>query len=859
MAKKVSRLFRQFEPEHYDVSLAISPDKSTFSGTVTIRGKKTWRPNQRIVLHQNGLKITRATITKHDKKASHEIPITRIHHHASFHEVRLHTKQTLYPGPYTITLDFEAPLSDYMHGIYPSYFDHEGEKKSIIATQFESHHAREAFPCIDEPEAKAVFQLTLETAPGETVLSNTPILSTKTVAKRVTTIFEPTPRMSTYLLAFIVGELHCHEAKTRDGVAVRSWASVAQPTDSLIYPTAQAVRLLEFFADYFDNPFPLPKLDQVALPDFESGAMENWGLVTYREIALLSDPNNRSLSTEQYVSLVIAHELSHQWFGNLVTMKWWDDLWLNESFASIMEHVALDVLEPSWQQWEQYTASDVVVTSSRDIYKAVQSVRCDVTNPEQINTLFDPAIVYAKGGRLLKMLIDFIGEEVFRKGVASYFKTHAYKNTTRDDLWDSLSEASGRDIRALMNPWLEQSGMPLISISQEKEKVSLRQERFLLDGIDDITSWSVPLLSNLPLSDNLLQAKSVEFQLAQDQPLILNTHGSGHYVTRYESQTTLDYITEAFHSQTIPAEGRINLLNDSLLLARRGDYSLTQVLSIVARNSSEPREAVWALMTRAMGQAGLLTEASKLAEADLKNFKCSMASALYKKVGWGEKKSDDVNTILLRHLLIGLLVGGEDKEVIKQCLAMNKRVKSAEELPSDLRAIILTAVVRHGDKKYLEQLINEYQTNPNPDVQLAICMSLTDTRDIEFAKLLMQQSIGKGGFVRQQDTLRWFAYFMRNKHTRVLAWDWLKTHWDYLKQTFGDAKMFDDIPAYAAMALATPEWQKEYVAFFTPLLNELPLQRNITIALAEIEARVAWHKRDSKSIAAWLRAQSKAG
>ncbi len=306
-----------------------------------------------------------------------------------------------------------------MHGLYPCFYEHEGKKKKLLATQFESHHAREVFPCVDEPEAKAIFDLTLTTPKRETVLSNTPIKKSsvfrgqesekeKSFSKLTTdnrlmkTTFETTPRMSTYLLAFAVGEIHCSESKTQDGITMRTWATVAQPKSFTKFANDEAVKVLEFFTDYFQTPFPLKKLDQIALPDFESAAMENWGLITYREIALLTDPDNRSQSSEQYVAEVVAHEVSHQWFGNLVTMKWWDDLWLNESFASLMMHLALDALHSDWAQWEEYTASDVIFASSRDIFKDVQPVRIDVKHPDEIMTLFDPAIVYAKGGRLLK-------------------------------------------------------------------------------------------------------------------------------------------------------------------------------------------------------------------------------------------------------------------------------------------------------------------------------------------------------------------------------------------------------------------------------------------------------------------------
>lgn len=336
MANKVTRLFEQYKPSEYDLLIDIDKDNMTFTGSVKIKGQKTGRPSSRITLHAKDLKVSEAKITKFDKKDVKIFKVARINYQKSFDEVRLHANELLYPGNYEVELKFSGKIDVQMHGIYPCFFKHDKKDKTLVTTQFESHSAREAFPCIDEPEAKAVFNLTLVSPYKEIALANTPVKSSKVSKDRLITVFEPSPVMSTYLLAFAIGEMHCVEAKASDGTIVKSWASVAQPLSHLQYANDECVKILEFFCDYFETPFPLKKIDQVAVPDFDSLAMENWGLITFREVGLLTDPVNRSLSSEQLITLVISHELSHQWFGNLVTMKWWDDLWLNESFASLM-------------------------------------------------------------------------------------------------------------------------------------------------------------------------------------------------------------------------------------------------------------------------------------------------------------------------------------------------------------------------------------------------------------------------------------------------------------------------------------------------------------------------------------------
>src|SRR5690606_2848949 len=251
-----------------------------------------------------------------------------------------------------------------------------------------------------------------------------------------------------------------------------------QPAASLDFALDIATRTIDFFENYFDTPYPLPKSDHVALPDFSSGAMENWGLVTYREIALLDDPTTTSVSSKHYIATVIAHQLSHQWFGNLLTMKWWNNLWLNESFAALMEYIAVDALHPEWNVWLDFATMESIMALRRDSLDGVQAVQVDVNHPDEISTLFDGAIVYAKGARLLRMLQHYIGHEAFQAGLKAYFATYKYGNTEGDDLWNALAGASGKDIAGFMNTWISQSGYPVVQVSQNGNDVALTQQQF---------------------------------------------------------------------------------------------------------------------------------------------------------------------------------------------------------------------------------------------------------------------------------------------------------------------------------------------------------------------------------------------
>ena len=499
----VPRLIKTFTPNHYSLSVDLSDAADyVFSGTVSIQGKSPQAG--KILLHAKDLAIQSATID--GRSADFE--------HGKFDELSIGDDSTAI-GPHNIVITFSGKITDAMHGLYPCYYEHEGVKKQLFATQFESHHAREVFPCVDEPEAKATFDVTLTTTPGITVLGNQPVKWQREKDEKLVTTFETTPRMSSYLLAWVVGEMHRKTATTKDGVEVNVWATPAQRPESLDFALDHAVKTIEFFDEYFGVAYPLPKSDHVALPDFSSGAMENWGLITYREIALLADPATTTVSSKQYIATVISHELSHQWFGNLVTMKWWNNLWLNESFATMMEYIAVDAIHPEWNVWLDFAAGESIMALRRDAIDGVQAVQVEVNHPDEISSLFDGAIVYAKGARLLRMCQQFVGDEAFRLGLKSYFTEFAYQNTEADDLWKHLSAASGKDISALMHTWISQSGYPVVHVNSD----GLRQEQFFIGPHEPSHKlWPIPLdaesSEDLPA---LLETSELSLPIADDE------------------------------------------------------------------------------------------------------------------------------------------------------------------------------------------------------------------------------------------------------------------------------------------------------------------------------------------------------
>jgi aminopeptidase N len=452
---------------------------------------------------------------------------------------------------------------------------------------------------------------------------------------------------------------------------------------------------------------------------------------------------------------------------------------------------------------------------------------------------------------LLKMLREFIGEEAFKKGLRSYFEKHAYQNATREDLWQALSEASGQDISKLMTPWLVQSGLPVLHVKKDKRSLNITQERFMLDAKADSSHWPVPLLADPPLTPAVLTAKQQTIAVkASDYPLI-NQFGSGHYLVHYEPSDYYQHFIQGLQKRLIATEARINLFNDAYLLARHGDASLVDALTIMEHCTSEDRDAVWSGMLRLVGAASQLTEGDQLAEDLLKKVRVSLAKDWYNKLGWDDTAKDDPNTKQLRHTMVALMIGGEDSEVIKEALKRYKQAKDLSSIQAELRGIILIAAVKHGNTAVVNHLMKQY-SKVGPDVQLDITSALSATKDSAVAESILKQALGPKGFVRDQDTMRWLVMFLRNHHTRQVAWDYLLKNWDWFEETFQNSKSFDYLPTYAASMVTTDEWAKKYHALFDSKRHIKILERNIKLGIADINARVAWRKRDENKIKAWL-------
>ncbi|HET7320380.1 MAG TPA: M1 family metallopeptidase [Candidatus Saccharimonadales bacterium] len=855
MGKKVARLYEQFQPENYQLHLVPDRGNMTFSGTVTIRGKKVGRPSERLTFHQQDLKVISAKVVKHDKKGDQELTVVRINNHDSFTEVRVHTADKVFPGSYSVTLGFEGKITKPMHGIYPCNFKHDGKDKVLIATQFESHHAREAFPCIDEPEAKATFDLTLTTPSGETVIANTPVKKQEAKNKSQVTTFETTPRMSTYLLAFAYGELGYKEAKTKDGVLVRTYATPGQ-VELTKHGLDVAVRSLEFFSDYFGVPYPLPKLDMIALPDFSSGAMENWGLVTYRETTMLADEKTSSIESKQLVALVIAHELSHQWFGNLVTMKWWDDLWLNESFANLMEYRCVDALYPEWNIWEQFVASEEASAKRRDSLRDVQPIRTGVNHPDEISTLFDPSIVYAKGGSVLYMLLNFIGEKSFRTGLKAYFQKHAYGNTQATDLWDALGAASSQDITDFMAGWLNRPGYPLVSVDwvPGSKTVGLKQRRFLSDAgesEDANEPWQVPLSSTYEANPALLKSLSLQATVNPNasEPFLLNHDGHSYFLARYANAEHLKVIAHAIKQGKVSPTDRLILLDSYNLLQRSEAASTVELLELLQGYEGENNESVWGAMALAIAEARRLVE-NDPSEDKLDALIAKLTMPLVTKLGWDDAPNDTAQTLRLRGLVLSMAAGAKVQSVLDEGLKRFATFSKPSDLSPTIRGVVFFIGGRYGSDADFQKLLKQHEENTNADERDELASGLTSTKKQEHYSQLLAMLTGDE--IRRQDLMHWWVWLLRNRYSKQAAWEWLVDKWGWIEKEFAGDKSYGFYARYAGSIYSREEELKKFTDFFTPKKDVIALARDITLGEQEITSRVAWRKRNEQAVKDWL-------
>ena len=841
----VKHFIETFVPEHYDLFLDLNRADKSFSGKVTITGEAK---TSKISLHQKDLTVEAVEV------AGQARPFTLDKDNEALY-IELEAA-----GPVLVTITYTGQITDNMTGIYPSYYTVDGVKKEIISTQFESHFAREAFPSVDEPEAKATFDLALkfDQAEGELALSNMPEIDVENRKATGVWKFETTPRMSSYLLAFAAGDMQGITAKTKNGTLVGVYATKAHPESNLEFALDIAVRCIEFYEEYYGVKYPIPQSLHVALPDFSAGAMENWGLVTYREIYLLVDENSTALS-RQTVALVVAHELAHQWFGNLVTMKWWDDLWLNESFANMMEYVSVDAIEPSWKIFEDFQTSGVPYALKRDATDGVQSVHVEVKHPDEINTLFDGAIVYAKGSRLMHMLRRWLGDDAFRKGLGAYFEKHQYGNTIGRDLWDDLSQASGRDVAAFMDAWLEQPGYPVVTAKVENDSLILTQKQFFIGEHEDRGRlWPVPLNSNwqgLPdtLTTERLEIPNYAALAAQnDGALRLNTENTAHYITDYQGEL-LDALLNNLSS--LDNISKLQIVQERRLLAESGKISYADLLPVISKLANETSYMVVSAVSQVLEGLNRFVDEGSQTEEDYKALLKVLSQSNFDRLGFEKQAGESDEDEMVRQLIVGNMIKADDETAKAQASQIfDKYRDNLEKLPAAIRLQVLVNQIKHHESKELTKLyLDLYVASNDGSFKNALSTALSYTKNKETLDELL--ATWKDKFtVKPQDLSAWYGRFLSWDFTQEAVWTWARENWDWIKAALGGDMSFDSFVISPAMVFKTEKRLAEYKAFFEPQLDDMAISRNISMGIKEIAARVELVKCEKEAVEKAIRA-----
>ncbi len=835
-------------PERYEIMLKPDLENFLFEGEETIFLTLDKSVNE-ITLHSKELEIESAVF----RVKSKGIRVKNIKYDEKAETIIFSFADKLPKGAGELKLKFKGILNDKMRGFYRSKYHHKGKERHMATTQFEATDARRAFPCFDEPAQKAIFDVTLMIPSFTTAISNT--IETEVVEHTnglKSVKFASTPKMSTYLLAFIVGEFEWIESKTKDGVVVRVFTTPGKKHQAK-FALGCAVKSLEFYNNYFGIPYPLPVMDLIAIPDFESAAMENWGAVTYRESALLVDEERSSTANKEWVAIVVAHELAHQWFGNLVTMDWWTDLWLNEGFASYMEYLAVDHMFPKWNMWTQYVGGRFARALDLDSLEHTHPIEIEVHHPDEIGEIFDE-VSYAKGSAVIRMLAEYLGAETFRRGLGHYLKKHQFGNAITSDLWKSFEEVSGKPVGKIMQNWTSRAGYPLVSVADGGKILNLSQKRFYSSPLSlktskDNTVWQIPvsLSSDKDMNQDkiILASKSQAIKLPENLKWIkFNAGQTGFFRTKYP-ENLLEGLSQPIKAKKLPAADRLGILSDAFALVEAGQMPTVALLELLKSYEDENDYTVWTEIISC-----LRTLDSLLFETDARKkfneFSRKMLKKIAERVGWVAKKHEDHTTTLLRSLVLVNLGHFGDKDIKTKSLKMFWGKKN---IPADLRGIVYRMVAENGSNKEFLEMKKRYEAEPMHEEQDRLGRNMAFFADEKILAKVFDFAMS--GKVRIQDTPFIIGSGFFNPAGRNAVLSYVKKNWKNLADKFGSGHLIVRF-IHPMDSFVSKEKADEIEQFFkkypTPSAN-----RTIKQVLEKIISNDAWLKRDLDSINEWLK------
>jgi puromycin-sensitive aminopeptidase len=832
------RLPAAVAPRTYRLALEPDLDALAFKGEVTI-DLEVKSPTREIVLHASNLSIASASLAGETLEVRTEPARERI---------KLVAPKPLGAGRASVTMAFSGKLSEEMRGFYRSTYTRPDGTKGILATtQFEATSARRCFPCFDEPALKAVFEVTMTVPRGRQVVSNMPPAAEEALGDgRRRVRFAPSPIMSTYLLAFAVGEFDSIEGKTADGMPVRVFTTPGR-AELGRFALETAIRGLKYFGDYYGIPYgkALPKLDLLAIPDFEYGAMENWGAITFRETAIFVDPKRSSIPQRRRVAEVVLHELAHQWFGNLVTPEWWSFLWLNESFATFMAYKASNALFPEWNIFEEYLAQITSAGKSLDSLRSSHPVEVAVRDPNEVDQIFD-AISYNKGGSVLRMLERAVGEEAFQRGIRRFLERRAYACATTDDLWSALGEGTGVDVSGMMNGWTRRTGLPAVIVRREGGRLKLRQERFFLDRDpaakdEDQTLWEVPL-PTLDAAGRASVSRLSGREASIDAPgaewIKVNAGQAGFYLAHYDDAGWRG-LAKAVESLAVGPMDRYGLQEDAYSLMRAGYLSVPGYLNLAGAFSREENHYVWA------GVADGIAAITEIFVGDphvprLEDWGRKLVKPTLEKVGWDERSDEPNERLLLRATLFGAAVRFGDPDSVNQIRSRFEAArKNLSAVPPNTRSVIFSGAARYGDASTFDALTELHEKADLPEVKVQLLRALGAFR--QETQLRRSVAYALSDKVRRQDAMAVFGSIPIEM--KPVGWRLLQENWAVLDERYGKSGLIGHFIAAAAGGIPSEEHAAQVENFFrehpAPYASE-----KIKQTLEGIRARAKFRQRN---------------
>jgi aminopeptidase N len=776
------KLPKDVVPERYDISIAPSIERADFTGAVVIE-LKIRKPVKQLVLNSLGLKIISASIQA-------DVPLQPA--------VQLNEKEQLLTlalpreapaGPAKLIINFSGKLSETPEGLFITrYATPDGEKRALM-TQFQATDARRMFPCWDEPAFRARFRLTTVVPAKWLAVSNMPEETTQDMPGGLKVIkFAESPSMVSYLVAFAAGELESIEDEV-DGIKLRVITTEGK-REQARYALEATKQILPFYNEYFGTKYPLPKLDQISFASTAAGGMENWGAIIYNDLAFLYDPKLSTQRTKERVYEVVAHEIAHQWFGDLVTMAWWDNIWLNEGFASWMATKATDRFNPKWDSWLR-AAGDKEWAMQLDARASTHPIQQRIDNEAQAGDSFDQ-ITYQKGQSFIRMLESWLGENKFRDGIRGYMKQHAYANTTTADLWAALTKSSGQPVAEMAAGWTEQPGFPLVNVARESGTIKLTQERFRIGAakVPPLT-WRVPVRFGIPgnaesTMARLLGSEPLESAFAGSL-LKANLGDAGYYRVRYDAPLFQQVVAKV---GTLPEADRLNLLNDTWALVQAGRESIATFLNLAKQLGDDPS------LTIAQNLVDRLWEIERLARdaGRTENFRSWVRTFLQprlKELGWEAKPDESPLAALLRAGVIGLLAEVGDQSVQAEARARFERyLKEPTTLTGDLRARVLSIVGRDADETTYARLHDLARKESSTEQKQFLYDALASSLNPKFAEKTLALSITNELVPKAATGL---VLRVGEQHPK-LAWDFAKPNLETLFAKLSSIKANDYVP-----------------------------------------------------------------